>query len=79
MKDDRQIDELDRILSEYYAKRIDDDLDKFVADGVITPKTIENWDEEHIVSNDNHLNVLKTIPFPKVSVLTIKEFMKKLE
>lgn len=34
---------------------------------------------EYIVSNDKHFNVLKTIPFPKVSVLTIKEFMKELE
>lgn len=33
---------------------------------------------EYIVSNDNHFNVLKTIPFPKVVVLTIKDFMKKL-
>lgn len=48
MKDDRQIDELDRILSDYYAKRVDDELDKFVADGVITPKTIESWGEEHM-------------------------------
>lgn len=48
MRDDSQIDELDRILSEYYAKRIDDDLDKFVADGDITPETIENWGKEHM-------------------------------
>lgn len=34
---------------------------------------------EYIVSNDNHFNVLKNIPFPKVSVLAIKEFMKELE
>lgn len=48
MKDDRQIDELDRILSDYYAKRIDDELDKFVTDGVITQDVIEGWGEEHM-------------------------------
>lgn len=48
MKDDKQIDELDRILSDYYAKRVDNELDSLVADGIITPEAIENWGEEHL-------------------------------
>jgi len=48
MKDDKQIDELDRILSDYYAKRVDNELDSLVADGIITPEVIENWGEEHL-------------------------------
>lgn len=48
MKDDSQIDELDRVLSDYYAKRIDEELDKFVASGAITTETIEEWRKEHM-------------------------------
>lgn len=48
MKDDSQIDELDRVLSDYYAKRIDEELDKFVASGAITTETIEEWGKEHM-------------------------------
>jgi len=33
---------------------------------------------ELIVTNDAHFNVLKTLPFPKLSVLTIQEFMEIL-
>lgn len=48
MKDDKQIDELDRILSDYYAKRVDTELDNLVADGIITPEVIEGWGKEHL-------------------------------
>lgn len=48
MKDDSQIDELDRVLSDYYAKRIDEELDKFVSSGAITTETIEEWGKEHM-------------------------------
>jgi uncharacterized protein len=30
---------------------------------------------DYIVTNDQHFNVLKTIPFPKVKVINIAEFM----
>ena len=33
---------------------------------------------EFIVTNDNHYNVLKRIPWPDVNVLNIKEFIKVL-
>ena len=34
---------------------------------------------KYIVSKDKHFNILKNIPFPKVDVLTIDEFMEELE
>ena len=33
---------------------------------------------EFIVTNDNHYNVLKRIPWPDINVLNIKEFIKVL-
>ncbi len=35
-------------------------------------------DAEYIVSNDAHFNVLKEIPWPKVSVINIKDFVRCL-
>jgi len=34
---------------------------------------------KYIVSKDKHFSILKNIPFPKVDVLTIDEFMEELE
>lgn len=35
-------------------------------------------DAEYIVTNDTHFNVLKEIDWPKVSVITIKEFASQI-
>jgi putative PIN family toxin of toxin-antitoxin system len=32
-----------------------------------------------IITNDNHFNILKSIPFPKVEVIDIDAFIKNLE
>ena len=32
---------------------------------------------EYLVSNDKHLRVLKTIPFPPVTVVTLQEYVKE--
>jgi len=29
---------------------------------------------DYIITNDNHFNVLKTIPFPKIEVISLEEF-----
>lgn len=34
---------------------------------------------EYIVTNDKHFDVLRTIPWPQVTILTIVEFIKQLE
>ena len=36
-------------------------------------------DAEYIVTNDSHFNVLKHIDWPKLIVITIKEFTKQLD
>jgi putative PIN family toxin of toxin-antitoxin system len=35
-------------------------------------------DAEYIVTNDSHFNVLKEIPWPKVSIIKIKDFINQL-
>jgi putative PIN family toxin of toxin-antitoxin system len=35
-------------------------------------------DAEYIVTNDTHFNVLKEIDWPKVSIITIKEFASQI-
>jgi predicted nucleic acid-binding protein len=36
-------------------------------------------DAEYIVSNDAHFNVLKQIDWPKLTVISIKEFVLQLD
>ena len=33
---------------------------------------------KYVVTNDKHFNVLKDIPFPKVDIISIEDFMKEL-
>ena len=47
----------------------DPDDNKFV-DCAITSNA------DYIVTNDKHFNILKEIPFPKVNIITIQEFIK---
>lgn len=48
IKDEQQIVELDRIISDYFAKKADKELNSMIAVGEITPETIENWGKEHL-------------------------------
>lgn len=50
----------------------DPDDNKFVDCAIIA-------NADFIVSEDSHFRVLKTIPFPKVNVLTLDEFSEELE
>lgn len=34
---------------------------------------------KYVVTDDKHFNVLKEIPFPKVDIISIEEFMKEIE
>lgn len=34
---------------------------------------------KYIVTNDHHFNVLKEIPFPKVDIVSLKQFIKELK
>ena len=49
----------------------DEDDNKFVDCAVASSA-------EYIVTNDKHYNILKELPWPKISVVNIKEFMANL-
>ena len=36
-------------------------------------------DAEYIVTNDSHFNIIKQIPWPKLAIIAIKEFIKQLD
>ena len=36
-------------------------------------------DAEYIVTNDRHFNPLKNIPWPKVEIITLAEFVKQIQ
>lgn len=48
MTDERQIAELDRVITDHFAKKAGKELDKMIAAGIITPETIEDWGKEHL-------------------------------
>ena len=50
----------------------DPDDNKFVDCAIIA-------NADYIVSQDTHFNILKTINFPKVTVISIEEFVKELK
>lgn len=50
----------------------DEDDNKFVDCAIAS-------NAQYIVTEDHHFNVLKTISFPKVSVININDFLKELE
>ena len=51
---------------------VDKDDDKFV-DCAITANA------DYIVTEDTHFNILKQIPFPKLTILTLDEFNEELK
>ena len=55
------------ILSEYL-----EILTKFVDCAIVASA-------DYLVSEDNHFNVLKDIPFPKVNVITLEQFQNDLQ
>ena len=50
----------------------DPDDNKFVDCAIVA-------NADYLVSEDNHFNVLKDIPFPKVNVITLEQFQNDLQ
>jgi len=48
IKNEQQIKELDRVISNYFATKADVELNAMIAAGSITRDTIEKWGREHI-------------------------------
>lgn len=43
-----ELDSLEKLLSEYFAKKVDEGMDQLCANGSVTLDTIENWGNEHL-------------------------------
>lgn len=48
IKTNEELDELKNVLSDYFAKKVDSELDALCAQGAITESTIEEWCKEHL-------------------------------
>lgn len=48
MKTNEDLYELKNVLSDYYAKKVDAEIDELWEQGKITPATIEEWSNEHM-------------------------------
>lgn len=48
IKTDEELEELQNVLSDYYAKKVDKEMDSLWENGVINEKTIEQWGKEHM-------------------------------
>lgn len=48
IKTDEELAELQNVISNYYAKRVDEEMDKLWNQGIINEATIEQWGKEHL-------------------------------
>lgn len=48
IKTDEELAELQNVISDYYAKRMDEEMDKLWDQGVLNEDTIEQWGKEHL-------------------------------
>ena len=44
----KELNALENVLSEYFAKKVDEEMDKLCANGEVTFDTLEGWGEEHL-------------------------------
>ena len=48
IKTPQELDNLENVLSQYFAKKVDEGIDEWCNSGSITLDTIENWGNEHL-------------------------------
>ena len=48
IKTPQELDNLENVLSQYFAKKVDEGIDELCDNGSITLDTIENWGNEHL-------------------------------
>ena len=48
VKSAEELDELQEAVASYFAKKVDDEMDKLWNSGDITSDTIEDWGKEHM-------------------------------
>lgn len=45
---EKDLDELKKVLSEYYARKVDEEMDQLWEDGKINAQTLKDWEHEHM-------------------------------
>lgn len=45
---EKDLDELKKVLSEYYARKVDEEMDQLWGDGKINAQTLKDWEHEHM-------------------------------
>lgn len=48
IKTQEELEELQNVISNYFAKKVDDEMDKLWEQGIIDEQTIEQWGKEHM-------------------------------
>lgn len=48
IKTDEELEELQSVLSDYFAKKVDREMDELWHKGIISEQTIEQWGKEHM-------------------------------
>jgi len=48
IKTPEELEDLQNVISDYYAKKVDDEMDELCEQGVINAQTIETWGKEHL-------------------------------
>ena len=48
MKTPEELEELQNVISDYFAKKVDDEMDMLCEQGIVNSQTIEAWGKEHL-------------------------------
>lgn len=48
IKTDKALEDMNAALADYFAKQIDDEMDRLWDEGVINDETIKQWSKEHM-------------------------------
>ena len=48
VREEQTVSEIENVLKEHFAKKLDSCLDKMIDDGSLTMDTIESWASEHM-------------------------------
>ena len=48
IKTPEELEDLQNVISDYYAKKVDQEMDMLCEQGVINVQTIESWGKEHL-------------------------------
>lgn len=48
VNDEKTVSDIETVLTNYFAQKVDKEFDAFINNGSISPDTIEQWGKEHM-------------------------------